>query len=89
MHAAPEFAGSASDGGGAGLAAVRLALQRADGQTWDGTGWISGTAWLTATGTSAWTCPECRAGISQAGTYTLTAQALDRAGNAAHGSGPL
>ena len=50
---APAFQGTAA--GGWGVERVEVSLRRAsDGRTWDGSSWVVGTVWLTATGTAEW-----------------------------------
>jgi hypothetical protein len=78
---APGFGGTASDGGGSGLAGVRVSLQGPDGRRWSGSEWVSGAAWITATGTAGWSCATCGAALGPLGQYTLSAQAVDGAGN--------
>ena len=53
----PPFEGTAEVGETATLALVEAQIQRAsDNQYWMGSDWVTGTAWVTATGTISWAC---------------------------------
>jgi N-acetylmuramoyl-L-alanine amidase len=66
----PDFLGTA-DAGAAALDRVEVQIER-DGEYWTESEWVTGTTWLTATGTSVWsyTLP-----VLSDGDYTLRARA--------------
>ncbi|MCL4079188.1 Ig-like domain-containing protein [Coriobacteriia bacterium Es71-Z0120] len=73
--------GTASDGSGSGVASVQVAIQRSDGQYWNGTGWTASQTWNAATGTTSWTYAwSLDAGQNREYTYTITARATDNVG---------
>lgn len=62
-----------------GVAAVRIALQRAsDGFYYSGSSWGPTTAWITASGTTAWSLPFMPTVET---VYTTSSQAIDQSGN--------
>ena len=70
--------GTASDAV-SGVAAVRIALQRAsDGFYYSGSLWGPTTTWITASGTTAWSLPFMPTVET---VYTTSSQAIDQSGN--------
>ena len=82
----PDVCGSATDPGTSpsGLDKVEVAIQRANGQYWNGVTWQGGIVWNTASGTTSWSY-----GFSPAAddTYTVTSRATDKATNVESPSG--
>ena len=82
----PDVCGSATDPGTSpsGLDKVEVAIQRANGQYWNGVTWQGGIVWNTASGTTNWSY-----GFSPAAddTYTVTSRATDKATNVESPSG--
>lgn len=71
------IAGVASDDF-SGVDVVHITIRRPDGQYYTGSGWVTATTWLAASGTTAWTYPFTP---TQGITYTVQSRATDRAGN--------
>ena len=80
-----DFAGTASDAGGAALQNVELSIKRdSDNQYWNGTAFADGTEnWRTATGTASWSLSFPGANFAAEGAYTVRLRATDTAGNVA------
>ena len=80
-----DFAGTASDTGGAALQNVELSIKRdSDNQYWNGTAFADGTEnWRTATGTASWSLSFPGANFAAEGAYTVRLRATDTAGNVA------
>ncbi len=80
-----DFAGTASDAGGAALQNVELSIKRdSDNQYWNGTAFADGTEnWRTATGTASWSLTFPGANFAAEGAYTVRLRATDTAGNVA------
>ncbi|MGO9221103.1 MAG: RHS repeat domain-containing protein [Streptosporangiaceae bacterium] len=89
---APSISGTASDTGGSGLASLSLQLQGPAGYWNPNLGqagqWVGSAAWFGASGfsagsgTASWSCTSCAGAIGgQYGSYELTVQAVDGAGN--------
>ena len=80
-----DFAGTASDAGGAALQNVELSIKRdSDDQYWNGTAFADGTEnWRTATGTASWSLSFPGANFAAEGAYTVRLRATDTAGNVA------
>jgi hypothetical protein len=73
--------GTSSDAG-SGVDEVRFTLRRVGGNYWNGTSFSSPTpVEITATGTSPWSKAVPFSAFSATGQYTLTAWAIDNAGN--------
>lgn len=74
--------GTAADGL-SGVARVEVRVQRAsDGFSWDGGDWQAGEIWLAAVGTVSWEVPLAAASLQDGLAYTVSARAVDVAGNA-------
>jgi alpha-tubulin suppressor-like RCC1 family protein len=72
--------GTASDAT-AGLSKVELTLKRNDNKYFNGTSWVDGEQWVTATGTTSWSYTLNPANFTDGATYTLSARATDNANN--------
>ena len=74
--------GTASDTGGAAVAAVQLSLQQGSGNYWDGDSFDSSSEYFwTANGTTDWSTAFTDSNFPADGTYTVHARATDTAGN--------
>lgn len=76
----PTIDGTASDD--TAVASVDLVVQRqSDGNYYDGSSWVSDEQTVTASGTTDWEYDTSAAGISADGTYEVSIEVTDTAGN--------
>ena len=76
-----DVCGTSSDAT-SGVDTVKVEIQRAsDSKYWNGSGWVSTATWNDATGTTTWSFAFTDPTGDPSETYTLTAQATDKAGN--------
>jgi hypothetical protein len=78
-----DFAGTASDSGGAALNTVELSIQRvADGLYWNGSAFADASEnWRAATGTASWALSFAASNFPADGDYAIRVRASDTAGN--------
>ena len=78
-----DFAGAASDTGGAALANVQISIQRVSNSLyWNGTDFTDGSEnWRTATGTGSWSLAFAAANFPADDDYLVRYRAVDTAGN--------
>lgn len=75
----PTIEGTASDD--TGVDSVELTIQNDAGDYWNGGSWVTSETTVPASGTNSWTYDTGNTGISTDGTYEVSIQVTDTAGN--------
>ena len=79
-NATGAITGTATDNGGAGISAIKVAIQDGSGNYYDGTGFTSASiVYLTATGTTGWSYAIAASKLTDGHTYNVTVETIDSA----------